>query len=171
MKLTRFIATIAFYISKLMAAVYFLSALHLLISSIFKLSTLKLLENNRFQLNYPFTNKPFLLGSEYSFSYLTEMVSIIIFYGLFFWFLSNVFKTFRKQKLFTSQGIKNLKIFYITNLIISPVLFIMLSFFSKEDYPYFAMIMGHAIVGLFALFLAAIFNQGVNLQKDQDLFI
>jgi hypothetical protein len=99
------------------------------------------------------------------------MASIILFYGLFFWLLSNVFKTFRQKKLFTAQGVRNMKFFYIMNLFVCPVLFSILSINSIEDYPYFAMIIGHAILGVLVFFIAAIFEQGVNLQKDQDLFI
>jgi hypothetical protein len=150
---------------------YILTALHIVASTAFKLSTLKLLDKGRFAICYPFTAKYFLLGSSYTIVYITEMVVIIAFYGVFFWLLSNVFKTFRQKKLFTVQGIHSLKLFYITNLIICPVLVFSLSLYSIEDYPYMIMVIAHCIMGIFALFIAAIFQQGVNLQNDQDLII
>lgn len=171
MKLVRFISTILFYLARILAIGYLLTTLHLFISVVFKLSTFQLLENNRFAICYPFTDKKFLLGSEYTFSYVAEMVLTIGFYGLFFWLLSNVFQTFRQQPLFTKQGIRNLKAFYVVNLVISPLLFGFLSVFSNEDLPFFAMIVAHAIIGIFAYFLTAIFNEGVGLQNEQDLYI
>ncbi|MFT3908037.1 MAG: DUF2975 domain-containing protein [Ferruginibacter sp.] len=171
MKLVRHISTFAFFITRIIAVFYILTVLHLLVSVLFKLSTFKVLENNRFAITYPFTSKNFLLGSENSSVYIFEMVSVLFFYGIFFWLLGNVFKTFRQQKLFTEQGIKYLKWFYVFNLLICPVLFLCLSVYSIEDYPYTIMMIAHGIVGIFALFIAAIFQQGVKLQKDQDLYI
>ena len=171
MKLTRIIATIGLFLSRIISIIYFATALHLLISIIFRLPTFKLLPSNVFIILYPLSAKTFIIGSSFSAGYIAEMALIILFYGLFFWLLSNVFKTFRQKKLFTAQGVKNLKFFYIMNLFVCPVLFTILSIDSIEDYPYFAMIIGHAILGIFVFFIAAIFEQGVNLQKDQDLFI
>jgi len=171
MKLVRIISAVAFYVTRLLSAVYLLTALYLLISALFKLPALKLLPNNRFAICYPFTDKPFLSGSVYTASYVAEMFLILLFYGAFFWLLGNVFKTFRQARLFTPQGIRHLKQFYITNLIICPVLFFILSIYSIEDYPYGVMVSAHGIMGIFALFIAAIFQQGVNLQNDQDLII
>nr|WP_294936958.1 DUF2975 domain-containing protein [uncultured Flavobacterium sp.] len=171
MKLVRIISTILFFLSRILAIAYILTALHLFVSVVFKLPTFELMENNRFVIQYPFTEKSFLLGSEYTFSYVTEMVLIIAFYGLFFWLLGNVFQTFRQVPLFTKQGIRNLKLFYITNLVVSPILFGLLSGFSNEDMPFLAMIVAHAIIGIFAYFLMAIFNEGVGLQNEQDLYI
>ena len=171
MKLVRHISAFAFYITRVISFFYLLTALHLLVSVVFKLSSFKPLENNRFAICYPFTSKHFLIGSDNSALYIIEMVSIIVFYGIFFWLLGYVFKTFRQQKLFTEQGIRHLKWFYVFNLLLCPVTFLILSIYSKEDYPYVAMIIAHGIVGIFALFISAIFQQGVNLQKDQDLYI
>lgn len=171
MKLVKFISLIGYYLTRIISIAYLATALYILCAAVFKLSALAVLPNNRFVIYYPFTKKPFLLGSAYSTIYIVEMILLIAFYGVFFWFLSNVFKTFRQKKLFTIQGIKHLKLFYITNLLVSPILFLVLSFYSIEDYPYVAIIVAHGIIGIFALFIAAIFEQGVNLQQDQDLFI
>lgn len=171
MKLVRFISTILFYLVRILAIGYLATTLHLFVSVVFKLSTFQLLENNRFAIYYPFTEKKFLLGSDYSFNYVTEMVLIIGFYGLFFWMLGSVFQTFRQKPLFTKQGIQNLKIFCIVNLVVSPLLFGFLSVFSIEDMPFFPMIVAHGIIGVFAYFLTVIFKEGVGLQDEQDLYI
>ncbi|TGD58920.1 DUF2975 domain-containing protein [Flavobacterium humi] len=171
MKLVRIISAFLFYMARILAIGYLISTFHLFVSTAFKLPTLKILEHNRFVVYYPFTEKGFLLGSEYTFSYVTEMVATIGFYGLFFWLLSNVFHTFRQSPLFTKRGIRNLKLFCGINLVVSPVLFGLLSMFSHEDLPFFGMIVAHAIIGIFAYFLTAIFNEGVGLQNEQDLYI
>ncbi len=171
MKLVRHISTIGFYLTKIIAIGYLVTALHVIISAVFKLSSFKPLENNRFAICYPFTSKPLLIGSENTTSYIFEMVAILIFYSAFFWLLSNVFKTFRQQKLFTVQGVLHLKWFYILNLFIYPILFIALMAISHEYQPYLPLLFGHVIIGIFALFLAAIFVQGLKLQNDQDLYI
>lgn len=171
MKLTRIIAAIGFYIARIIAWLYVATGFYILISVVLKLPSLKFLANNRFAICYPFTSKYFILGSAFNFMYITEMVLLILFYGLFFWLLSNVFKTFRQKKLFTVAGVNNLKSFYIFNLFVCPVIFLFLLCFSTEDYPYIAMIIAHGIMGIFAVFIAAIFSQGVHLQQDQDLFI
>jgi hypothetical protein len=171
MKLVRIISTILFYLARILAIGYFLTVAHLIVSVVFKLSSFRVLEHNRFAIYYPFTDKKFLLGSEYTFLYITEMVSIIGFYGLFFWFLGSVFHTFRQNPLFTKKGIQNLKAFCIINLVVSPLLFGFLNTFSNEDMPFFAMIVAHAIIGVFVYFLLAIFKEGVGLQNEQDLYI
>lgn len=171
MKLVRIISTILFYLSRILAIAYILTTLHLFISVVFKLPTFEVVENNRFVIQYPFTEKSFLLGSEYTFAYVTEMVAIIGFYGMFFWLLGNVFQTFMQKPLFTKKGIRNLKFFAIINLAVSPIMFGFLSGFSHEDMPFLAMIVAHLIIGVFAFFLTAIFNEGVGLQDEQDLYI
>lgn len=171
MKLVRLISTLAFYLARIIAAGYILTACYIVISVVLHLSVLQHLPDDRFAICYPFTSKHFLLGAEYSVPYIMEMVLIIFAYGVFFWLLSDVFKTFRQKKLFTLKGVHHLKLFYFTNLMIYPFLFLFLSFYSKEDYPFVVIIAAHAIMGIFALFIAAIFEQGLNLQNDQDLII
>jgi Na+/proline symporter len=110
MKLVRIIATFLFYMARILAIGYLLTALHLFVSVVFKLSTFQLLADNGFVIYYPFTDKRFLL-------------------------------------------------------------FGFLSVFSTEDMPFFAMIVAHGIIGVFAYFLTAIFKEGVGLQSEQDLYI
>jgi len=171
MKLVRYISTVAFYLTRLIAAGYILTALYIILCVVFNLPTLQHLTDNRFAICYPFTSEHFLLGAEYTAAYIAEMVLLIFLYGVFFALLSNVFKSFRPQKIFTIQGIRHLQWFYLINLLLFPLVFLILGIYSIEDYPYVAMITAHCIMGIFALFIAAIFEQGVNLQNDQDLII
>lgn len=171
MKTTRIISAFLFYLVRIISLFYFATTLYIIIVTSLKTTALRILENNRFAVCYPFTNKNFILGSEYNLAYIIEMVVTLAFYSLFFFGLSNVFKAFKQTKLFTCKGVFHLKVFYITNLLIAPIVFGIISIQPKEDFPYLAMIVAHAIIGIFAFFIAAIFQQGVNLQTDQDLII
>lgn len=171
MKAVKTISSILYYVVKIIAFGYLIAAFFTLINCVFEAPFFEKLENNRFAINYPFTTKHFLLGSEFNTVYVAEMVLGIALYGVFFYVLSGVFNAFRQEKLFTYSGIKNLKRFYIFNLLDYPILAIVWSVISVEDFPFFAMVMAHLIMGLFILFMNAIFEQGVKLQNEQDLFI
>lgn len=171
MKPVRIIASFLFVVGRIAAFFYLLTAIYTLINCLFEGPFFEIMENNRFAINFPFTRQHFLLGSEYSWKYVTEMILGLAVYGLFFLVLSNVFKTFKQERLFTKDGLKNLKQFYQFNLLLYPVVTIVWSLFSFEDFPFFAMIVAHGIMGIFIFFMAAIFQQGVNLQNEQDLYI
>jgi len=171
MKSVKIIASFLDKIVKIVAIGYLVTAFYTLLNCVFKGPFFEILEHNRFAINFPFSQTHFLLGSEYTFEYVAEMVIGIGLYGFFFWVLSNVFKTFKQERLFTPKGLKYLKQFYIFNLILYPVFALIWAFVSKEDFPFFAMIIAHTIMGIFIYFMAAIFEQGVNLQGEQDLYI
>lgn len=171
MRLVKIISHFLFYIVRIVSIGYLLTSLFVLISTLFKLPNLQMLDAKRFAINLPFSDFHLLLGTEFTFNYVTEMVLGIGLYGLFFWVLGGVFSTFRQERLFTVQGMTNLRHFYLFNLVVYPLLIIVWSVVSIEDFPFFAMIIAHAIMGVFILFMYAIFKQGVHLQNEQDLYI
>lgn len=171
MKNIKIIASVLHYVFIIVAFGYIITALYALLNCAFEAPFFEKLANNRFAINFPFSTKHFLLGSEFSIKYVAEMVLGIALYGIFFYVLSGVFNAFMQQKLFTHHGIKNLKRFYIFNLIIYPIFVLIWYLLSVEDFPFIGMIVAHAIMGFFILFLSAIFEQGVKLQNEQDLFI
>ncbi|MBK9734100.1 MAG: DUF2975 domain-containing protein [Saprospiraceae bacterium] len=171
MKSIKIISSILYYAVKIIAIGYLSTAVYILINCLFEGPFFEKLENNRFAINFPFTSKHFLLGSEYTTAYVAEMVLGIALYGFFFYLLSGVFNAFKQKKLFTDFGIKKLKHFYIFNLAVYPILAIFWSFISVEDFPFIAMIIAHLIMGFFIFFMNAIFEQGYKLQNEQDLFI
>lgn len=171
MKVVRIIASFLYVLVRIASFFYLITALYALVTCVFQGPFFEKTELNRFAINFPFTEQHFLLGSEYTLAYVAEMVLGLALYGLFFWVLSNVFRTFKQERLFTKDGLKNLKQFYQFNLLLYPLLTIFWSLFSVEDFPFFAMIVAHAIMGIFIFFMAAIFQQGVNLQSEQDLYI
>jgi hypothetical protein len=170
----RLIANLLLYVSRILALLIAIIALYALLVILLHGALpsaslpMKVLADGSFRIYYPFTNTVFLLG-DYSSGYLFSNFFAILFYGTFLWLLGDVFKTFRQQRLFTATGVARLSRFYITNLTV-PLLLV--SVFALSGEPLATMlpiILLHAVIGVFAFFMAAIFKQGLNLQEEQDL--
>ena len=171
MKTTHIVSRILFYFTRLLAVVYFFLAAY----SVFTLVTglfLTFKENGKyFQVCYPFTSHPLMLG-DYNLPYiLFDFLAPLSLYGLFFLLSSNVFKIFFQPKLFTLNSVVHLKRFYLSNLFIPSIVILFAFFFVPLDNEVVLFIILHGMLGAFAYFLAAIFKQGLNLQNEQDLFI
>ncbi len=125
---------------------------------------------SRFEIMYPFTESPYLLG-EYNRGYIVAFLVLLGLYSLFFFLISNVFKAFTKSRLFTVYGIRQLQRFYATNIILPSLTAFVISGFYKIDNIVETLVILHALLGVFTYFMAAIFEQGVRLQNEQDLII
>jgi hypothetical protein len=101
-------------------------------------------------------------------SNIIAMLTFLL-YGLFFWLLSDIFKTFRQPKLFTPSGVNRLKRFYVGNLTIPILMLLVLAVSGDEVANLVSVTFLHMILGVFAFFMAAIFQQGLLLQEEQDL--
>jgi hypothetical protein len=171
MKTARLIANVLFYISRLFAIPYIFTAIHATIAVIFKTSAFWLeKEGSRFIIAYPFTQKRFLLGENDS-NYIFEMLAFLGLFGIFLWLLGNVLNIFRQEKLFTIKNLKRLTLFYMFNFIIPPLFLIYNIAINFEIETIVIITFSHFVIGVFAYFMGAIFKQGLNLQKEQDLFI
>jgi hypothetical protein len=172
MKSVRMVANILYYLTRVAAVLYLLTAAYTLVVVVLWAMGANApinVHDNRFEIYYPFTKAPFLLGDNTN-AYMTMMVCIISFYGVFLWLLSNVFNAFRQTKLFTPKGVMRLSRFYITNLTIPIISLIAALLFYHEAVSDILMITFlHGIIGIFAFFMAAIFKQGLVLQEEQDL--
>ncbi|MGN8067747.1 DUF2975 domain-containing protein [Mucilaginibacter sp. SG564] len=172
MKRVRVIAASLFYISRAVAIPYLATALYSLLCIVLSLPAYQVINGGRrFVINYPFTDSRFLIGDDVRFYYKFELVALLSLYGLFFWLLGNIFNTFRQSKLFTVQGVKRLQIFYILNFVVPLPFLIGHIIYSYEVNLLIALALLHAVVGIFAYFMAVIFKQGLNLQNEQDLYI
>lgn len=171
MNKVKIISRLLFYITRLLALVYFAMALHSIIALVTKWSLHFKDGEKYFQVSFPFSNTVYLVG-DYNLPYIIfDFLMVLIFYGLFFLLVSNVFKVFFQPRLFTEYSIKHLKIFYLANLIIPVLAVLAAAIFTQVDKEVTVLILLHFILGIFAYFLAAIFKQGLNLQKEQDLII
>jgi hypothetical protein len=172
MKQVRVVATCLFYISRMIAIPYLATALYSLLCMVLKLPMYQIIDDGRhFVINYPFTNLRFLLGDDIRFYYKFELVAFIGLYGLFFWLLGNIFQTFRQNRMFTVRGVKRLQIFYILNFLVPLPFLVGHVAYAYEVNLIVALWLLHAVVGIFAYFMAVIFKQGLNLQNEQDLYI
>jgi hypothetical protein len=174
MKTVKVIAKALFYITRLVAFLYFIVTAYALLIVLFSLLTsadnlpITVFDNKNFTIYYPFSEKAFLLG-EYSSSYLVPTLLTIIFYGLFLWLLSGVFHAFKQDRLFTKNGLLQLSRFYMVNVIVPVVIMLLLLIFKQEVEDIVRITFLHLIIGVFAFFMAAIFKQGLVLQEEQDL--
>lgn len=171
MNQTKIISQILYYICFVLAIGYLLTAVYSILCLITRFSITPYKENVYFHINYPFTEKPFL-NIENNYSYiLFSFLLVLISYGLFFWLSAKVFKVFFQSKLFTKENIIHLKRFYVYNIFFPLPLVVIASFFVEVESIIWGLVFIHFMLGIFCLFLANIFKQGLHLQNEQDLFI
>lgn len=164
------VSKLLFNVSVILCAGYFASFL----LSVVALSTgwsLHLIDSHRrFEICYPFTNTPYLLG-EYNGGYILMFLLLLGLYALFFYLVGRVFTVFAKPKLFTAYGIRQLKLFYLGNLVLPAVSAIIISSFYNIESPAGILITLHMLLGVFTYFMAAIFKEGYHLQTENDLIL
>ncbi|USD24719.1 DUF2975 domain-containing protein [Flagellimonas marinaquae] len=169
MKKTRVLSTILYAITRSLAWIYLVIALYGGFAWLTKTNIRT--EHTRAIINYPFSDVSFLIldnnWSYFLFAFLLPVSS----YTLFFWLLSNVFKVFYREKLFTQPNVAHLKRFYAANLIFPIVLVAFSSFFIEIDKGIFIIVALHLVLGVFIFIISEIFNQGLSLQNEQDLYI
>ncbi len=172
MNSVKIISKVLFYFTRFLAILYFAMPAYSLFTFLTKWGLNIVREGKYFEVLFPFTQKPILLG-DYNWAYMVfDFLAPLSLYGLFFLLASNVFKVFFQPKLFTEFGIKHLKRFYIANLTLPALMILTASVFTEIESEICSILFVlHTILGVFAYFLAAIFKQGVNLQKEQDLII
>lgn len=174
MKKVRLTASILFYISRLLSLLYLTTAAYasmvilLAINGIPEWLPMRSLDNGSFQIFYPFTHTPFLLG-ENNTGFKLIMLLITWGYGLFFWLLSGVFNAFRQPKIFVQKGVDRLTGFYMANLIIPVSILIIFAIAGIAVNDILMITALHLVIAVFAFFMAAIFKQGLLLQEEQDL--
>lgn len=129
------------------------------------------LEGKKEIIEYPFTHAPFLILEANWYYWVFSFLIPILFYTLFFFFLANVFKVFFRQRIFTASNIIHLKRFYYHNLFLPIVLVGLTAIFVEIETPVFMIVALHLFLGVFVFILSEIFNQGLHLQHEQDLYI
>jgi hypothetical protein len=164
MKSLRLTAGILSPVAKLIAVLFSLVSLYALVVIVLSLIAPGAnmvpihVGEGRFEIYYPFTRSPFLLG-DYTAGYLVPMLLTVCFYSLFFWLLSGVFDAFRQEKLFV----------YISNLTLPLLILLVAVIYRMGEADMLMIAVLHAVLGIFAYFMAAIFKEGVLLQEEQDL--
>jgi hypothetical protein len=171
MKQIRKISKVLFYVTRTIAFLYVLTSIFGFVSFAFKTQNFELTKDAAsFQINFPFSHTPFLVGQNNP-SAIWEMILGILIYSLFFWLLSNVFNAFEQPKLFTEKNVKTLQIFYIANFIIPILMLIFLVINQNFSTSFWSVALLHILLGVFIYFMTIIFKQGLHLQNEQDLYI
>ncbi len=171
MNQTKVISKILHYLCLLLSGAYLITFVYSVLCLLAGFAITPYKEDLYLHINYPFTEKPFL-NIENNYPYiLFSFLLVLLSYGIFFWLSAKVFKVFFQEKLFTAENIAYLKRFYIYNIFFPlPVAFIA-SFFVEVESIIWGLVFIHFMLGIFCLFLANIFKQGLHLQNEQDLFI
>ncbi|MCK7590613.1 DUF2975 domain-containing protein [Subsaxibacter sp. CAU 1640] len=169
MKKTKVISKILFYLTRGLAWVYILTAVYGGIS--WFTNTNSTIEQDRMIIQYPFTDSSFLILDNHLTYVLFSFLLPVVAYALFFWLLSNAFRVFYQDKLFVRENIVHLQRFYSANIFLPIVLVAFSSFFITVESEMFLIVILHLFLGVFAFFMSEIFNQGLNLQNEQDLYI
>ena len=173
MKPVKSLAVILFYLSRIGAVFYISTAVYgILVIGLFLLTKSSWvpfqLDNDRFTIYLPFTRIPFLLGT-YTTAFLVVFLTIFSFYGIFLLLLSDVFKAFRGERLFTQLNVVRLTRFYKANIILPLGCLILFLIFQQDLKDAIIISLLHMVLAAFAFFMAAIFKQGFVLQEEQDL--
>jgi len=128
--------------------------------------------NNQFQISLPIFSSTFIRAA-YQPQHIITITLVMLFFSIFFYLVSNIFKTFKEPKLFTDSAIKQLNYFAFLNLIVAPLLFLTIDFFimEKQQIGNIFNYLLTFLLGIFLLFIAAIFKQGYQVQHENDLTI
>lgn len=169
MKRTQIIAKILYSITLLLALLYTVTTIYSLVCGISQTNISYL--NNQVIVEYPFTDTSFLVLENHWTYWIFSFLLPLLFYVLFFWLFSRVFKVFFQKKLFTKLNIKHLKRFYQANIFLPVFLTILASFFVEIEKGIFLIIALHLFLGVLVLIISDIFQQGLHLQNEQDLYI
>ncbi len=171
MNQTKIISKVLYYICLILSGGYLLTGIYsgLCLSTGSAVTPYK--EGKFLHINYPFTEQPFL-NIENNYAYIIfSFLLVLISYGIFFWLSAKVFRVFFQAKLFTRENILQLKRFYLYNIFVPLPVVITASFFVEVESMIWGLVFIHFMLGIFCLFLANIFKQGLHLQNEQDLFI
>ncbi len=162
------VSTLLFYVSTISFWGYFIFTI---ILSILLITNQFTQENgDYFQVSIPFTGSV-IKGINHPLT-LLAIIAFFLFYSAFFYLLTQLFKTFKAEKLFTENAIVFLKRFTILNLIV-PLLYLIIGAIATHHISTDDLISGllHVFLGIFAAFIAAIFKLGYRLQEENDLTI
>ncbi|MHA7609789.1 DUF2975 domain-containing protein [Elizabethkingia meningoseptica] len=171
MNQNKIISKTLYYLCMVLSVGYLVTAVYSILCLITGFGVTPYNGNQYLHINYPFTKTPFL-NIENNYPYIIfSFMMVLISYGIFFWLSAKVFRVFLQPKLFTEENISELKRFYVYNIFIPLPIVIIASFFVEVESIIWGLVFIHFMLGIFCLFLANIFSQGLHLQNEQDLFI
>ncbi len=163
------LSSLLFWFSTICILGFVLLSLFIFISILFNNYSID--TNNEFSIALPFTGS-FIKG-DYNLYIFLAIFAFLIFYGLFFYLLRSIFKAFSQEKLiFTKKTINYIRKFALLNIFLPP-LGIIAAYILKNGIDVETIIQGGLLVllGIFSLFVVAVFKEGIVLQEENDLTI
>ncbi len=171
MRNSKLVAKILFVLCKVLAVFYLILFIYSAFCLITGIRTEVSNDGNIMHILYPFIDSNFMnVDNHLNYKIFSFLVPLGL-YALFFYLASNISKVFTQEKLFTKKNLKQLRWFYVCNLLIPFPVAIIASFFVEVDESVWMLVFVHSILGVITYFLAQIFYQGLGLQDEQDLII
>lgn len=171
MSKTKLTAKIFSFLSRVLAIGYLTSVVYSIVCLVNDWCITPYGEGKYLHINYPFSTIPFLnIDNNINYMLFSFLLPVTL-YGVFFWLVSDLFLVFSKPKLFTIANLLQLRKFYLFNWLAPFPASIVSSFFVEVESAIWLLALLHAILGIFTWMVAAIFEQGLQLQNEQDLII
>ncbi len=171
MNQTKIISRILYYLCMLLSAGYVLIFLYSAVCLLTGFAVHSYDHNRYLQIGDPLAGHPWLTVENNPAYILLSFLTVLLAYGIFFALSAGVFRVFFQQKLFTQKNIAVLKKFYLYNIFFPLPAALVAARFVEVEHVIWGLVFIHFMLGIFCLFLANIFSQGLHLQNEQDLFI
>ncbi|MDC6388127.1 DUF2975 domain-containing protein [Maribacter sp. PR1] len=127
--------------------------------------------DGRYKMNIPLLEN-YIHGEHKTNVFIT--ISIGLLFGtIFLYMLSNIFKTFKRETLFTQIAVKRMNQFALLNLLGSPFLYLIIHYIIMKHNHYRDIHnpIIHITLGLLILYGTAVFKRGFEVQSEHDLTI
>lgn len=162
------VSTFLFFVSRIFTIAIGLLLVFILMS--LATGNFELLDN-RFEIKIPLSEMS--IKGFYESNIITTISITLFCYTLFFYGLSEIFKVFKSENIFTKIVVRRLKYFALFNLIGPPLVFILIHYFIMQhsNFRTVPTYLLHVILGTFVLFIATIFQKGFQVQQENDLTI
>ena len=163
------ISAYLFYAIRAGAICCLLLALYIIISVVFDNYNI---ENGRYIIPFPLISY-FDIKGVYKPSIFTGVVLILLYISVFLYSLSMILKSFKSDILFSSKSIINLNFFAAINLVGFPIFYVVLRTVILKI-PLLGGLHNlflSLILGIFILFVSAIFKRGLKVQEENNLTI
>jgi hypothetical protein len=163
------LSSLLFWVSTICTLGFAILLVFILFSLILNNNTIHI--ENELNIALPFTQS--FIKSEYSPIILFSIVLFLLFYGVFFYLLRTLFMAFSKEKvIFTNKMRGSIRKFGFLNIFLPPF-GIITTFFIKKGVDFEIVLQGGLLVllGVFSLFVVAVFKEGIVLQEENDLTI
>lgn len=127
--------------------------------------------NGRYKMNIPLIGS-YIHGDHKTNVFITISLTLL-FITVFFYMISNVFKTFKAHALFTKIAVKRMNHFALLNLLVGPLLYIVIHFIimKHDNYRGIHNLILSILLGILILYGTAVFKRGFKVQSEHDLTV